>query len=106
MVIDLTSGIRSLVISQAYLLFSGAFVFGAGDTTGAGLTTGLGAGVLWIAPVGEEDTAGDGVVLGEFEFSAGSQPTANMIENVATSRIAVRLIKLMLGFFMSLPSFQ
>jgi hypothetical protein len=82
--------------------------FGAGDAAGEGFTTGLGvvAGILCVAPVGEDDTAGDGVAPGEVELSAGSQPAANMIENVATSRIAVRLIKLMLEFFISLPSFQ
>jgi hypothetical protein len=82
--------------------------FGEGDAAGEAFTAGLGllAGVLSGELVGEEDAAGGGVALGEFELTAGSQPAANMIENVARSRIVVRLINLMLELFISLPSFQ
>jgi hypothetical protein len=83
--------------------------FGEGDAAGDGFTVGLGllAGVLSLAAVGEDATAGDGLAVpGEFEFSPGSQPAANMIEKVARSRIAARLMELMLVIFISFPSFQ
>ncbi|HEV7798348.1 MAG TPA: hypothetical protein VGO73_09345 [Pyrinomonadaceae bacterium] len=80
--------------------------FGEGDAAGEGVTAGLGllAGVLSLGAVGEDATAGDGVAVPEpFELSAGSQPAANMIEKVARSRIAARLMELMLVVFISLP---
>jgi hypothetical protein len=81
---------------------------GEGDAAGEGLWAGLEllAGALPVAPVGEGDTDGDGlVVCGEFELSLGSvaQPAANTIENIVRSRSTVRLIKLMLGFFIIFP---
>ena len=85
---------------------------GEGDAAGEGLAgagLGLVAGVVPVAPVGEGDTDGDGlVVVGAFELSVGSvvQPAANIIENMASSRSAVRLIKLILGFLISSSSFQ
>jgi hypothetical protein len=88
--------------------------FGAGDAAGEGLAAGLEvfAGVVvgvLPASIGEADADGDGLAVGGvFVLSpgAGSQPTANMIENVATSKRAVRLINLMFGFFIIFPSFQ
>jgi hypothetical protein len=80
--------------------------FGEGDAAGDGFTAGLGllAGVLSLGAVGEDETAGDGLaVLGEFELAAGSQPAANITENVARSKIAVRLIRLMFEFLICFP---
>jgi hypothetical protein len=81
--------------------------FGAGDAAGEGLAAGLAllAGAVSVAPVGEDDTDGDGLAAGVFELFSGSvaQPAANMIENVARSRSAVRLINLMLRFFIIFP---
>lgn len=93
-----------------YLRYFAALVLalGEGDTAGEGLEAGLEllVGVLPVASIGEGDTDGDGlVVCVEFELSlaTGSQPAANMIETVARSRSAVRLIKLILEFFIIFP---
>ena len=81
----------------------------AGEALAAGL--GLFVGVLAVAGAGEFDVTGVGVEAPVvFESVAGSQATANRIENVATSKSAMRLAKLMfvllLGFFIIFPSFQ
>lgn len=81
---------------------------GEGDAVGEGLAAGLEllAGALSVALAGEDDTDGDGLaVCVVFELFSGSvaQPAANIIENVAKSRSAMRLIKLMLGFFIIFP---
>jgi len=80
---------------------------GEGDAAGLAAGLGLFTGALSVALAGELDVAGDGLVaLGVSELPAGSQAAANTIENVASSRSAMRLIKLMLGFFIIFPSFQ
>jgi hypothetical protein len=89
-------------------LEAGGLAFGEGDAAGEGLEAGLElpAGALSVVPVGEGDTAGDGLVVWVgVGVSLGSvaHPAANMIENVARSRSAVRLIKLMLEFFIIFP---
>jgi hypothetical protein len=71
--------------------------FGDGDAAGDGL--GLFPGTLTVA-VGEGDVDSEGLALfGEVELSTDSvaQPTANTIENVVRSNIAVRLIMCMFG---------
>jgi hypothetical protein len=78
----------------------------AGEALAAGL--GLFVGVLAVAGVGELDAAGVGVEAPVvFESVAGSQATANRSENVATSKSAMRLAKLivwlLLGFFIIFP---
>jgi hypothetical protein len=68
---------------------------GDGDAAGLGLFT----GALTVA-LGEGEPDSEGLaVFGEVELSTGSvaQPTANTIENVARSNIAVRLIMCMFG---------
>jgi hypothetical protein len=80
--------------------------FGAGDAAGDGFTAGLGllAGVLSLGAVGEDDMAGEGLaVLEEFELTAGSQPAANNTENVARSKTAVRLIRLVFEILICFP---
>jgi hypothetical protein len=81
----------------------------AGEALAAGL--GLFVGVLAVAGVGELDAAGVGVEAPVvFESVADSQATANRSENVATSKSAMRLakliVRLLLGFFIIFPSFQ
>jgi hypothetical protein len=75
---------------------------GEGDAAGEGLTAGLtlAAGAVPVPPAGEGEVDGDElVVLGELELFSGSvaQPAANMIEDVATSSNAMRLIKFSFG---------
>ncbi len=75
---------------------------GEGDAAGEGLADGLGLvpGALSVAPLGDLDVAGEGLaVAGVFELLSGSvaQPAANIIEDIATRRRAVRLIMFMFG---------
>jgi len=82
---------------------------GEGDATGEGLAAGLGlfTGALSVARLGEVDADGEGLATaGEFEFLAGSQPTANMIENVVRSASAARLIRLLFAVVIVFSSFQ
>jgi hypothetical protein len=76
----------------------GVLALGEGDATGEGLAAGLGlvAGALPVTEPGEVEADGDGLAIaGEFELLAGSQPAANMIENIVRSASAARLIRLM-----------
>jgi hypothetical protein len=98
-----------------YLSYFAPFVLALGDAVaaGEGLAAGLGlfGGVLSVAAAGELTVAGVGVDAPVvFELVVGSQAAANVIENVATSKSAMRLAKLifglLFGFFIIFPSFQ
>jgi hypothetical protein len=99
--------------SSCHLRYFGLRVLalGEGDVTGEGLAAGLESftGAVPVGPAGEEEVEGEGrAAFGVFGLFSGSvaQPAANTIENMVRSRSAVRLIRLMLGFFISFPSFQ
>jgi hypothetical protein len=83
-------------------------VLAFGDAAGEGLTAGLtlAAGALPVSPAGEGELDGDELAVpGEVELLSGSvaQPAANIIEDVARSRSAVRLIKFILGVVIIFP---
>jgi len=93
---------RHDVASRSYSSLSyfvlAVLALGEGDATGEGLAAWLAlfTGALSVARLGEVDADGEGLATaGEFELLPGSQPTANMIENVVRSASAVRLIRLM-----------
>jgi hypothetical protein len=87
------------------------FAFGEGDAAGDGLTAGLGliTGAVPVVPAGEDDVDGEGLaVVGVFELFSGSvaQPAANVIESVATSSSAMRLIRFTFGLVIIFSSFE
>jgi hypothetical protein len=99
---------RSYPSPFAYFVLA-VLALGEGDATGEGLAAGLGLfrGALSVARLGEVDADGEGLATaGEFELLAGSQPAADMIENVVRSASAVRLIRLMFAVVIVFSSFQ
>lgn len=112
---DLTSILRPYSLPSVFGYFAPSLVLAldageaAGDATGDAAGEELVAGVVPVAPAGEGDTDGDGLlVAGEYELSAGfmSQPAENTIKNMVRAMSAVRLTKLMFGFLIDFPSFQ